>query len=412
MLKSVLHNYAYNLEYAKMLMAEIPMKSSSISRRGFLHGSGILIGTAAGGQVTRAWSGETKSSLAPDPMRKLKYGLIGVGHRCWQHIERINARPSCEILAICDIRQDRLGRGLKICKGTPATYTDYRELLKHLGVNVVLIATPHDSHAPISIDALKSGRDVMVEKPMGMTVAECEQMNAAADNSNRILMVAEQHRFLATNRKVKELIRGGEIGTVRCVSAPCFRGPWSSAKPWLKAFATSGGGLLAESCHDLDAFHWILGAKAVRVAGFGGTDIYDDQDTLDNAQLVYEFDNGVNLTFSFGTFAPGAYRHVGIFGTHGRLEYERYGCEIRMYKYKRGSRRAGEPIVLDMSQEMAETGHAGTDAMHDDFIRCVQIRVAPLTDGEDMVESVRMCTAGQEAIRKGQMIDLTTNGRA
>jgi predicted dehydrogenase len=369
-----------------------------------LHGSGVLLGSLTTAGVARAWPLAAGSELAPDPNRKLKFGLIGIGARCRQHIERINDRKSCEILAICDIREDRLDDGLEICRGKPTTYLDYRKLLKHAGINAVLIATPHDLHAPMSIDALDSGCDVMVEKPMGMTVAQCEKMNAAATRNNRVLMVAEQHRYFATNRKVKELIDAGEIGTVRCISSPSFRGPWSSGKPWLKYLATSGGGLLAESCHDLDAFHWIVGSRAVRVAGFGGTNIYPDQDTLDNAQLVYEFENGATLTFGYGTFVPGGYRGIAIIGTHGRLEYERYGREIKLYRYQPGASRAGNPTVFDMSREMGETNHAGTDAMHDDFIRCVQGRLEPLTAGKVMVESVRMCTAGQEAVRTRQII--------
>lgn len=369
-----------------------------------MHGSGVLIGTATAARVAHAWPSAQRSPLPPDPQRRLKFGLIGIGARCRQHIERINDRDSCEILAICDIRKDRLERGVEVSRGKPATYTDYRDLLKHAEINAVLIATPHDLHAPMSIDALDAGCDVMVEKPMAMTVAECEQMNAAAARNNRILMVAEQHRYFATNRKVKELIDAGELGTVRCISAPSFRGPWSPVKPWLKYFATSGGGLLSEACHDLDAFHWIVGSRAVRVAGFGGTDVYKDQDTLDNAQLIYEFANGATLTFGFGTFVPGGYRHIAIIGTHGRLEYERYGREITLYRYKPGDSRAGDPVVFDMSKEMGETGHAGTNPMHDDFIRCVRDRLEPLTTGEVMVESVRICTAGQEAVRKGQII--------
>jgi predicted dehydrogenase len=346
--------------------------------------------------------------MAADQAEKpLRFGIIGIGVRCWQHIERINRnRDTCEILAICDVRQDRLEHGLSISEGTPATYTDFRELLEHPGLNVVLVATTHDQHAPMSIAAMEVGCDVMVEKPMATTVAECEAMNAAAEREGRILMVAEQHRYIAVNRKVKALIEAGELGKVICIAAPAFRGPWAETKPWLNTFATSGGGLLSESCHDLDAFHWILGSRAVRVAGFGGTAVFEGQDTLDNIQLVYEFENGVTLSFGFGIFVPGGYRNIAILGSHGRLEYGRQGKEIRQYRYAPEDRDPGEPLVHDLTAEMTEPGHVGTDAMFQELISCVQERRRPLTAGTEMVECVRMCIAGQDAMRQRAVVML------
>ena len=348
-----------------------------------------------------------RSPLNPDPQRVLKFGIIGIGERCWQHINRINNNgDSCEILAICDIREDRLEHGLEVCRGAPATYKDYRDLLKHRDLNVILVMTPHDQHARMTIDALDAGCDVMVEKPMAMNVAECEQMNAAAVRNNRILMVGEQHRYFALNRKVKDLVDAGEIGRVVCISAPSFRGPWSKSKRWLNFLATSGGGVLSEACHDLDAFRWMIGSRAVRVAGFGGIDVFLDQDTLDHAQLIYEFENGVNLSFGFGIFVPGGYRNIGILGTHGRLEYTRYGNEIVQYRYNPGDGRPGDPIVHDVAEEMDEPGHPGTNAMYKEFMRCVRDRQEPLTAGAVMVDSVRMCTAAQDAVRRGEVIHL------
>lgn len=337
----------------------------------------------------------------------LRFGIIGIGVRCWQHIQRINDNvDSCEILAICDPRQDRLDHGLEICEGTPAVYTDYGEMLQHPDINVVLIAATHDLHAPMSIAAMERGCDVMVEKPMAMTVAECEEMNSVAARCDRILMVAEQHRYIAVNQRVKAMIEAGEIGAVKCIVAPAFRGPWAQIKPWLNAFATSGGGLLSESCHDLDAFHWILGSRAVRVAGFGGTGVFHGQDTLDNVQLVYEFENGVTLSFGFGIFVPGGYRDIAILGSHGRLEYRRQGKQIRQYRYEPGDQEPGEPITHDLTAQMTEAGHVGTDAMFRELIRCVLGRCQPLTAGTEMVESVRMCTVGQDAMRQRQMMTL------
>ena len=343
--------------------------------------------------------------LQSDSDRKLKFGVVGIGHRCWQHIQRINQSIECETLALCDMRQDRLDYGLEISYGDPAVYSEFAEMLRHPELNTVLVTSPHRFHAEHVIAALNAGFDVMVEKPMAMTVAECNAMNTAANLNHRILMVGEQHRYFATNRKVKELVDAGAIGRIVSISAPSFRGPWSADKRWMHLFSMSGGGLLSEACHDLDAFRWFIGARPVKVAGFGGIAVFPDQDTLDNAQVIYEFENGVNLSFGFGTFVPGHYRPIGILGTHGRLEYKRYGHQITHFSYEKGARRAGEPAVYDLTDEMQEGGHPGTDAMYEEFVACVKTRREPLTAGQVMVDSVRMCTLGQDAVRQSRVIN-------
>ncbi len=348
-----------------------------------------------------------RASPVADSNRILKYGIIGLGTRAREHIDRINANGSaCEILAICDVSQERLDIGLERCSATPAMYTDHRELLGHSRINAVLISALHNLHAPMAVEALDAGCDVMVEKPMAMNAAECEAMNAAAASNSRILMVAEQHRYFELNRKIRELVQAGEIGKVVSICAPSFRRPWGAQKTWLNRFETSGGGLLSEACHDLDAFAWIIGSRATRVAGFGGTRVFEGQDTLDSAQLVYEFENGANLYFGFGIFVPGGHRDIVILGSHGRLEYARGGKEIRQYAYQPGDRAEGEPVIHDLTEEMSEPGHPGTNAMHQEFIRCVRNRTEPLTDGTVMVDSVRMCTAGQTAVRQGRVVDI------
>ena len=103
---------------------------------------------------------------------------------------------------------------------------------------------------------------------------------------------------------------------------------------------------------------------------------------------------------------PGHYRPIAILGTHGRLEYVRYGKTITHYTYQPGDRRAGKPVVHDLTGEMNEGGHAGTNTMYEEFISCAKERREPLTAGQVMVDSVRMCTAAQDAIRQGKVVNL------
>jgi predicted dehydrogenase len=383
------------------------MKQAHVNRRSFLQSSACAAAITLENASPLSDVRQDRQPVAPDATRVLQIGIIGLGARSREHVQLMKENNSaCHIAAICDVRDDRLEQTLMACGGNPATYTDYRELLKHPGLDTIVIITPHHLHAPMSIDALDAGYDVLVEKPMALNVAECNQMNAAAHKNKRFLIVTEQHRHMAVNRKAKELIDAGAIGTVLYLWVASFRHHWNMGKKWMNHLDLGGGLLVMESCHDLDAFYYILNSHITRVAGFGGTAIYQNQDTLDHALVIYEYENGVKLSYGFSTTAPGGYKQRVIFGTKGRLEYDRKDKTVYQYTYEVGGRDFSGPIEHDVSREMDEGGHPGTAEMYRDIIQSLRERREAVTAGVGMVESVRVTTAGQDAIRLGTVINV------
>lgn len=340
-----------------------------------------------------------RSPLSPNSDRKLRFGIIGLGNRAGEHIDCINRHgDACEILALCTRNEQRLNEVSEQCPGKPAIYTDYRELLTHPDLNVVLILTPNYLHAPMCTEALNAGHDVVVEKPMALNIQECERMNAAAQKSNRILMVAEQHRYMALTRKLKALIDHGEIGKLEFIWAASFREPWK--RDWYSDYAMSGGVLLNEAIHDLDTFYWLAGMTPEWVTGAGGTFQTSGFDTYDHAFLTYVFQEGVKLVFGFSNATPGAPKPIMIFGSQGRLEYTRKGNKILQYTYTDGRAGQAGPVEHDLTEAMSGSEHPGTFEMYDEVIQCIRERREPLTNGIDALIPMRMAMAGQDAMRR------------
>lgn len=174
--------------------------------------------------------------------------------------------------------------------------TDWRDLVADPDIDAVDICLPTDLHAQITVAALGNGKHVLCEKPMALTVAECERMIAAAAQANRILMIGQVLRFWPEYEELKRFVQTGEHGTIRSATFIRRSGlpDWSR---WLTDESRSGGALLDLLLHDIDQALLLFGAPYRMAAkGMGGPDT-----TM--ATLIYK--GGPEVRVQGGWFAPG-----------------------------------------------------------------------------------------------------------
>jgi len=152
--------------------------------------------------------------------------------------------------------------------GIARAYSDADELINDAEVNAVYVATPPDSHADLSIRALKAGKPVLVEKPMALTQAECEAMIAAANDHKVSLTVAYYRRALPRFEKLRNIVQSGDIGEPRCVSVRHFRrAEHLPRQSWKLDPAVGGGGLFVDmQSHVLNWLEYVFG-PAISIAG-------------------------------------------------------------------------------------------------------------------------------------------------
>src|SRR5262249_58250982 len=120
-------------------------------------------------------------------MRKIGYGVIGLGFFGVKHAEVAAALPNVELRAVCT-RQDRRRREIQRQLSVPHEYRDFHDLLADPTVEAVSIVTHVDDHCEPAVAALRAGKHVLLEKPMARSVAECDRIIAAAEKADRILM--------------------------------------------------------------------------------------------------------------------------------------------------------------------------------------------------------------------------------
>jgi predicted dehydrogenase len=177
-----------------------------VSRRRFL-GTAAAVG-AAGVVGPHANFAQEKK---PAPSERLRLGLIGVGGQGGFHVG--NAR-SQDVVALCDIDSERLG---KVATGftSAKTYADYRRVLDHKDIDAVIICTPDHTHACISVQAMRAGKDVYCEKPLAHSVQEVRAMIRTAAEHKRITQMGTQIHAGGNYRRVVELVQSGAIGKVQ-----------------------------------------------------------------------------------------------------------------------------------------------------------------------------------------------------
>src|SRR4029077_20183802 len=148
-------------------------------------------------------------------------------------------------------------------------------LLADPGVDAVVVALPHWLHCDGRVHAPRPEKHAPVEKPMAMTVAECDEMIAAARVAGRVLMVGHHHHFVPVNLETRRLILGGEIGTVVMATDTWYKSFYSDERPpWFLDAGKGGGMWPMNGAHMIDRLTYFLGSRVASVKARVGNPIY------------------------------------------------------------------------------------------------------------------------------------------
>ena len=215
----------------------------------------------------------------------VKVGIVGVGFMGKMHFNVYKNYPKARVVALADVDPvkragdwSRIGgnvedkRAANVDLSGIRVYSKAEELFKDENVDVVDITLPTFLHAKYAVAALKAGKHVICEKPMALTLADCDKMMAAADAAKRTLVIAHCIRFWPEWTVLKQIIKSGKYGRVK--AARFYRmslTPTWSWTNWLLDGKRSGGALVDLHVHDVDYVNYAFGVpKAVQSSGVVG----------------------------------------------------------------------------------------------------------------------------------------------
>jgi myo-inositol 2-dehydrogenase / D-chiro-inositol 1-dehydrogenase len=195
-------------------------------------------------------------------MSPLRVGVIGCGRAGYtHHLPALASVEEAEAVAVADPDAAALGRAAERF-GVAARFDDYRELLADESIEAVCVACPTHLHAEVGLATLDAGKHVLVEKPLALSLEDCDRMVARAAASEVKAIVGFNMRHHRHVRRARDLIRGGELGRLRMLTST-----WASAslvdvpQGW-RSDPSRGGGLLAmQAVHHLDLWRFLLGEE-------------------------------------------------------------------------------------------------------------------------------------------------------
>ena len=192
----------------------------------------------------------------------IKVAIVGTGGISHAHIQAYLQFPDrCRIAALIDIIPGKAQRVKEQYQLDAEVYLDHHEILNS-DIDLVDVCTPPFAHAEISVNAMKSGKNVVCEKPMAASLEECDAMLKARDESGRKLSIIAQNRFRKPVRDLKALLDSGMAGRIRhvTVNSLWFRGHSYYDLWWRGTWETEGGGCtLNHAVHHIDMLGWMMG---------------------------------------------------------------------------------------------------------------------------------------------------------
>ncbi|MDP8243193.1 MAG: Gfo/Idh/MocA family oxidoreductase [Candidatus Hinthialibacter antarcticus] len=258
----------------------------------------------------------------------MRIGILGFGFMGKMHFNHYQEHPGATIVAVCDAAIDSIknadseagnleGADKPIDLSEVELYSDFGDMLASAKLDAVSITLPTFIHEKFTCQALEAGVHVLCEKPMGLTVAECDRMLSSAKSSEKILQIGHCIRFWPEYAKTKAIIDSGEYGKLIALSMRRLAAtPTWSHDNWLMSEQRSGGVALDLHIHDTDFVQYLLGApKAVSCYGSHASSgilahlstsyVYDD-DVLVTAEGGWMMKPGFGFEMSFNAVLENA----------------------------------------------------------------------------------------------------------
>lgn len=349
---------------------------------------------------------------------RIQAAIVGSGNRGRRLLRAAGRLPDVEVIAVCDLYQGNLKKGLELASARAEAYGDYRRVLDRKDIDAVIIATHNHWHHRIAVDALQSGRDIYLEKPMTHKLEEGPDIIRAAEENKRIVQVGHHRRSSPVYQKARELVEQGWLGKITFIRVAWFRNsvepqwrrpippdaspetidwetfikptkkrPFDPARffQWFCYCDYSGGIATDLLVHSMDAVHMVMGAQGPERVIADGEILYwkDGREVPDTFSALFHYPEGFQVNFSctFANQQPGT--RDEFYGKEGTIII---ADERRLYFYPEPEQITKKSRPELMASDLALNPVDRTDLHVENFFKCVRSRKQPhctVYDGEN-----------------------------
>ncbi len=225
----------------------------------------------------------------------MKYALIGCGRISPNHIVAAKTNK-LEIVALCDIVEERIiDKVRKFELDQVKVYTDYKEMLCKEELDLVAICTESGKHASIALDCIDAGCNVIIEKPIALSLSDADQIIERGKEKGVKVCVSHQNRFNKSIQKIRDAVDKGRFGKLYYGTAHIrWSRDWEyySRASWRGTWEQDGGALMNQCIHNIDLLRWMMGDEIVEVVGMTDRLKHDYIEAEDMGIALVRFKNG------------------------------------------------------------------------------------------------------------------------
>src|SRR5258706_5292326 len=342
--------------------------------------------------------------------KPIRVGLVGSQFICSIHAESIRRCADAELFAVASPTKDHAKKFAARFQ-IPQHFTDYHKMLELSELDIVLVGAPNFVHCQVTLDAFAAGKHVIMEKPLCMSLAEADQIIAAAKKAKRKLMYAEELCFAPKYIRLKQLLDSGALGKATLLKqSEKHDGPHASHF-W--DVNRSGGGVTMDmGCHAIEFFRWMCSRPKIKsVFATMSTQVHAKKtEGDDNSILILEFENDVlALAEESWTKLGGMDDRAEVYGSKGVAYADLlHGNSIETYSlqgYDYAVEEAGSTKGWSFTI-YEEAWNYGFPQEIAHFVECVKDDKQPSVTGEDGRAVLEAIFAAYESAGTGKKIAL------
>ncbi|MBM7554452.1 Gfo/Idh/MocA family protein [Thalassobacillus pellis] len=357
---------------------------------------------------------------------KYKFNVIGTGNIGQEHMKVTMLEERGTIHGIYDTNTSSIEQAKQMFStnfpgNSLVEYDSLEAACNDPEVDGLIICTPNYTHIDMVREAVKSGKHILLEKPMATTLEDAFEITRIAQNYTGIFQIGLQYRYKAIYvEAIHEALERKNVGDIKTISILEHRVPFlDKVNQWNKFAKYSGGTLVEKCCHYFDLFNLFAQSKPVHVHATGSMAVnftefeYNNEksDIIDNAFVTVSYENGIQASFNLCMFSPMFLEEMILCGDEGRMKVSEQEDflpnNLPRYQFElmRSDGKPSKVSTPSYPETIQQSGHGGaTFYEHAYFIDNIEGKQTSTASVEEGFWSVAIGAAAEKSIRTGEVV--------
>ena len=339
----------------------------------------------------------------------MKYALIGCGRISPNHIGSA-LDHKLDIRAVCDRKEEKAAAlleryGLQNVK----IYTDYRKMMDEVNPELVAVATESGYHPDIAIDCIRHGCNVIIEKPLALSMADARRVIAARDEMGVVAAVNQQNRFNAPIRLLRDAVEGGKMGRLfhGTLQMHWMRDESYYCKPsWRGTYELDGGALMNQCIHGIDLLRWMMGGEPTEVTAITDNLNHPYIEAEDIGLALFKFKNGSYgvLEGTVNTYPDNLDETLSVYGETGAVRIGGIATNKLTEYHVKGDSRSFEELSAQVNTEPANVYGFGHSLPYAGALAALRNHRTPYVPLEEGMKALEMVLAVYKSAATGKPV--------